>query len=492
MHETQDLAITLKSHFPVIVVESREEIRILNLFKRISLQENYPLFSWSVTDGLQNHSGELSFIDQQLDPVAILKHIKAQTSEGIYILNDYHPYLDDPIKIRLIKEIAQSHTQCKRTLVLVSHELPLPNELKEFGTFFSPSIPGQTDLQKIVEEVANDWCSRNHGKKVQTDETLLNLLVKSLVGLTTEDAKRLARAAIFDDGAISESDIKEVMSARYNLIKNNGALSFEYDTTTFEQVAGLKGLKKWLEERKVLFEGKPNIWKLEPPKGIILLGVQGCGKSMAAKAVAGSWHVPLLRFDFGSLYNKFIGESEKTLRESLQAAETLAPCVLWIDEIEKGIGSSDADGGTSRRVLGTLLTWMSEKKAPVFIVATANDITTLPPELIRKGRFDEIFFIDLPDFETRKALFTIHLEKRDLTSDKFDVEQLADAAKGFAGGEIEQAIVSALYTALAAKEMINTGHILNELGSTKPLSIIMAEDIEQLRSWANERTVTAN
>jgi SpoVK/Ycf46/Vps4 family AAA+-type ATPase len=249
-------------------------------------------------------------------------------------------------------------------------------------------------------------------------------------------------------------------------------------------------MKRWLEQRRQVFLAEQPPVGLDPPKGILLLGVQGGGKSLAAKSVAGSWGVPLLRLDFGTLYNKYYGETERNLRQSLRAAESMSPCVLWIDEIEKGL-SGDADGGPSKRVLGTLLTWMAERKSRVFLVATANDIEMLPPELLRKGRFDEIFFVDLPDASVRHEIFRIHLEKREQDSSTFELTQLQAASEGFAGAEIEQAVVAALYASHASKEKLNTDHILQEIEQTKPLSILMAEKIAYLRNWAASRTVSA-
>lgn len=277
----------------------------------------------------------------------------------------------------------------------------------------------------------------------------------------------------------------------YELLGQDGVLSFEYDTTRFSEVGGLNRLKTWVNQRKELVHNQENQnqKRLDPPKGILLLGVQGCGKSLAAKAIAGIFSVPLLRLDFGALYNKYHGETERNLRESLRKAQVMSPCVLWMDEIEKGLSTSDSDAGTSRRVLGTFLTWMAEKDAAVFMVATANDIKMLPPELIRKGRFDEIFFVDLPSAAVRRDIFTIHLKKRRYHPGQFDLDRLAQASDGFSGSEIEQALVSALYTARAQEEELSTSLLLRELENTRPLSVVMAEQIQALRDWASERTV---
>jgi SpoVK/Ycf46/Vps4 family AAA+-type ATPase len=325
---------------------------------------------------------------------------------------------------------------------------------------------------------------------VQARSAALEAFTQNLIGLTLADARRLVRNAIADDGAITDQDVEGLRQAKYELLNQGGVLSFELDTVAMEDVAGLHNLKRWLTRRRPVFLAADPPPGLDAPKGVLLLGVQGAGKSLAAKAVAGAWQVPLLRLDFATLYNKYYGETERNLRESLKTAGMMAPCVLWIDEIEKGL-ASDQEGGPSRRILGTLLTWMAERKDRVFFVATANDIESLPPELLRKGRFDEIFFVDLPDPEVRRVILRIHLNKRGQDSEKFDLDDLAAASEGFSGAELEQAVVSALYTAHADQQELATKHIRAELEQTRPLSVLMAEDIAYLRTWAAERTVPA-
>src|SRR5690554_3198471 len=268
-----------------------------------------------------------------------------------------------------------------------------------------------------------------------------------------------------------------------------GVISFEPQSKNFSQVGGLNNLKRWLMARREAFHG--NNSKLNRPKGILLLGVQGGGKSLAAKAVAGLWEIALLRLDIEALYNKYHGKTERNLREALKLADAMSPCVLWLDEIEKGMSQGNSDNGTSQRLLGTLLTWMAERRTRVFIVATSNDISQLPPELIRKGRLDEIFFVDLPDLDVRKDIFVIHLNKRNCLAQQFDVQQLAIASEGFSGSEIEQAIVAALYSAESEGKLLDTATLLQELAATSPLSKVMAEQIAQLRAWAAERTIPA-
>ncbi|EXF46870.1 ATPase [Pseudomonas sp. BAY1663] len=298
----------------------------------------------------------------------------------------------------------------------------------------------------------------------------------------------MARNVICDDGAITQEDLPELNRSKFQLLDLDGVLGFEYETARFAEVGGLAQFKRWLAERQGAFlSGQGD----DLPRGVMLVGVQGGGKSLAAKAVAGLWGLPLLRLDFACLYNKYFGETERNLRDALKLAEQMAPCVLWMDEIEKGLATGDMDGGVSQRVLGTLLTWMAERAAPVFLVATANAIERLPPELLRKGRFDELFFVDLPDLETRAEIFRIHLARRELRAEDFGLAVLAEASEGFSGAEIEQVVVSAVYAGQARQRQVDQAMLLESIRATSPLSVVMAEGLAALRQWAHGRTVPA-
>ena len=353
------------------------------------------------------------------------------------------------------------------------------------------SAPSTKEIAKIIQDELKKFLATQDGQKVTADQESLDLLISSLKGLPEIDVRRLARTAICDDSAVTRDDVTTVMEAKKALLQRDGVIEFDYDTATFNNVAGLKNLKKWLGQRKnVMLTPDLNNSKLQPPKGVLLLGVQGCGKSLAAKAIAGSWHLPLLRLDMGAVFNKFMGETERRIRQALENSEKLSPCILWIDELEKGIASTDFDGGTAQRVLGTLLTWMAERKTSVFLVATANNIEALPAELLRKGRFDEIFFVDLPSDSIRKELFEIHLRKRNLSVECFDIDALSVATSGFSGAEIEQLVVSGMYASQSAG--LDTSILIEEAKRTRPLSQLMVEQIEQIRSWAKQRCVMAD
>jgi SpoVK/Ycf46/Vps4 family AAA+-type ATPase len=486
MNDLHDLELLLRSRVPLVTIETRDETRVTQLFASLAIRLGMPVMSWSATTGLQRIDLELAPQRHASEP----QQVKATTTPTIYLLLDFHPYLDDAYNVRLLKEIALDYHNLGHTLVFISHELTLPPEITALSAAFSLSLPDRERLEAMVREEANHWASANPGKQVSTDRKTLELVTDQLRGLPGNDAHRIIRSIIYDDGAIRSNDLERITRARYQLLEANGAISCEFDTTDFAAVGGLQNLKRWIGRRRGAF--LEAVSTDDSPRGILLVGVQGGGKSLAAKAVAGMWSLPLLRLDFGTLYNKFFGETERNLREALKAAEAMAPCVLWIDEIEKAIASGDNDNGTSRRILGNLLTWMAERKAPVFIVATANAIEDLPPELIRKGRLDEIFFVDLPDAATRAEIFAIHLRKREHKPLDFDIQVLANITEGFSGAEIEQAIVAASYLAREQQAILDTDHIRTEIEQTRPLSRVMAEKIDYLRQWASTRTVPAH
>ena len=489
MKELHDLELVLTSHTPIMVIESLEEVRVTQLFTRLGFRLDQPMFQWTVTEGLKRLEADFGAQKSTAEPQDVLKHIKATPQSGYYLLLDFHPYLDDPVHVRLIKEIAQGYEIVPRTLIMLSHAIDIPPEIRHLTARFTLQMPDRAGIKMLIKEEANRWLSKNR-RKVRADHSAVEHLANNLVGVTATDARRLIRTAIEDDGALTLDDMPGVMESKYQLISQDGVISFEYDTVSFADVAGLNRLKEWLSHRHHAFTGK--LTSIDKPKGIMLLGVQGSGKSLAAKAVAGTFGAPLLRRDFAALYNKFIGETEKNLHQALKTAETMAPCVLWMDEIEKALARSNSDDGLSQRILGTLLTWMAEHNSRVFIVATSNDCESLPPELVSKGRLDEIFFVDLPKPEVRREIFDIHLRRRNLAPSGFDLDSLTDASEGFTGAEIEQAIVSSLYAAHAQDAQLDTRHLLEELERTSPLSVVMAERVQYLRDWAADRTVPAD
>lgn len=504
MIEQRNLQILIESHFPIIVIETHEELRALEMLKNIVSAKGSGFYTWTIAQGLkvvlQGHEstrrfGNLALQDgnatstkPSTEPDTMLTTIKNDMKNSVFALLDFHPYLTNPGIVRLTKEIAQDFYKTGNTLVLLSHALEIPAEIKRFCARFELSLPDARKIRQMINDEANLWRRKNDNEMVKADAHAVDLLAQNLVGLTVSDATMLIRNAIYNDGAITRSDLAGVMEAKYDLVGQGGVLSFEYDTASFSEVGGFSKLKSWLERRRKPFLASDGP-DMDLPKGILLVGVQGGGKSLAAKAIAGVWQVPLLRFDLATLYNKFIGETEKNIREALKAADIMAPCVLWIDEIEKGISTNESDNGTSQRVLGTLLTWMAERKSRVFVVATANNIDMLPPELIRKGRLDEIFFVDLPTPAARVEILQAHLKKRGIDPTTLDLQQAMQASEGYSGAELEQAVVAARYSALALDETISTEHLLAEIRQTRPLSVVMSEQIDALREWARHRTV---
>jgi len=491
-NDIHDLGLVLDSKVKLVLIESWDERRVLETLTGLAVRRGLSLFTWSITDGLRrgDFAGEAFAESNSHEPEAALRLIKADPQASLYVMCDLHPFLADNAKlVRLLKEVAMADAAHAPTLVLVSHACKLPPEVQRYAARFNLALPSEDELLAIVREEAARWSERNRNRRVRTDNRTLQQVVKNLRGMSHAEARLLARNLICDDGAITQEDLPELNKAKFELLDLDGVLSYEHDTARFADVGGLANLKRWLGERQHMFFAGEGV---DIPKGMLLVGVQGSGKSLAAKAVAGLWGLPLLRLDFACLYNKFFGETERNLREALALAEQMSPCVLWVDEIEKGLASGDQDGGVSQRVLGTLLTWMAERKSSVFMVATANVIDRLPPELVRKGRFDELFFVDLPEPEIRAEIFRIHLQRRELEPSAFDLAQLAAASDGFSGAEIEQVVVSALYAAQAQQQSVDNGTLLRGIQATAPLSVIMAERLAELRAWARGRTVSAN
>jgi ATP-dependent 26S proteasome regulatory subunit len=515
--EVNELAALLRSKVPLVLIETHEEPRLLKLLSQACNFENQLMMRWSIVDGLgrvhgtgggvvrdaqggMSIDGDGNAIYQTNDLLDALKHIDKSTQNGVYVLCDAHPGFKDPVCVRLIREIAMDHAKCARTLVFISPSLDeVPTELLRLAAHFKPKLPTREDIKAIVVEEAQLYHSQS-GDKVRGDRATVDLLMMHLSGLEFDDVRRLVRQALRADGEINDADIRRVLATKHKALGGAGVLGFEQSTTRFDAIGGLARMKHWVGLRRAPFLDPnldPNAVALDRPKGVVLLGVMGGGKSLAARAIAGEWGVPLMRLDFGAVYNKFYGESERNLRAALAAAEGMAPCVLWIDELEKGIstGAGEQDGGVSRRVLGTFLTWMSERASaaqPVFVVATANDISTLPPELIRKGRFDEIFFVDFPNAAAREQIFAIHLKKRGLDPAAFDLPALAARASQFSGAEIEQAVVAASFEARARGAAVASADVSHELGRTRPLSVVMAERLGALRAWAHDRAVLAD
>jgi len=491
--DERELELLIASRFPIIAIETYEESRAIVLLARCSQRRSLPLRTWTVTSGLQAAGGKATLAGTQ-DPAVALRAVAAEGRPGVFAWLDFHPFFSNPLHVRLMKEIAADYDRVPRTQVLLGHQAMVPPEIEKLCARFALSLPDRDAVLAIVKAEVAAWQGRNLGHEIKSKREVFDLMLRHLSGLSEVDVRRLVRHAFQDDGLLTSDDLPRLLKQKHTILARDSVLSFEIETARFADVAGLHALKAWLERRRAAFLDEANAATLDVPKGIMLLGVQGCGKSLAAKAVAGAWGVPLLRLDFGALYNKFLGETERNLRETLKAADAMAPCVLWIDELEKGVATNDGttDGGESRRVLGALLTWMAERESRVFIVATSNDIEALPPELVRKGRLDEIFFVDLPDAPARDEIFRIHLARRGFDPASFALTKLAERSAGFSGAEIEQAVISATYEANATKTALADNHLEAEIARTRPLSVVMGERIAYLRAWAENRTVKAD
>lgn len=500
MDQTSDLALLIRSRHNFVAVATPEEQRLQELLLRVAGELRVPLYWWSITQGLVacRHSLDKAVPVKPPDGEnwkagELLKYIWHSKEEGIYLLMDFQPYLEEPAVLRALRETVRQLKPGREAILLTGAGLELPPQLDHEVVWFPLALPDDEELGTLLKRVWAD-VKRQHPVVVDIQRPQLLQLLQNLRGLTLVEAERLLYRVFLDDMRLDESDLQTVIEGKRDALARNSVLEFYPPEIAIGEVGGMERLKSWLEKRGPAFAGDSVQAGLDPPRGLLLLGVQGCGKSLLAKAVAAAWGLPLLRLEPASLYGRFVGQSEQNLQQAFAVSEAMAPSVLWIDEIEKGFSQSghDADGGTTRRIFGALLAWLQEKKEKVFVVATSNDIEGLPPELLRKGRFDEIFFVDLPAEHVRRQILMIHLLKREQNPDRVDLDQLAKASHGFSGAELEQAVVAALYTAYADKVELNTETLLTELSDTVPLSVTMAEKIEAIRQWASSRAVPAD
>lgn len=485
----------VRARYPLLFVVTWEEDRVRKLLGMVAVKQQKPLLEWSVTDGLrtvisQKQQASDNGPKRQRDALALLNEILQTEQPGIYLLKDFHVYLETPEIVRQLRDLALALRHTHKTVVLLSPVLKLPVELEKSATVIDLPLPGHEELSELLHErVANPKVSRQFRINLNAGER--EALIRAAQGLTLAEAENAFARAIVRDNVLDAGDIPVVLQEKMQTIRKTGVLEYVETTNTFENVGGMDLLKDWLGKRTRAFTREARDYGLPEPRGLMLLGVQGCGKSLVAKTIASAWQVPLLRLDMSRIFHAYIGSSEDNMRRALRIAETLAPVVLWIDEAEKafsGGGSSDSvDGGTTARVVGQFLMWMQERTAPVFVVMTANSIDRLPPELLRKGRLDEIFFVDLPRGRERAEIFNIHLTKLRREVQQFNLRELVNVSDGFSGSEIEQAIISAMHDSFFEDREVTTKDIVRALQQTVPLSKTMREDIGRLRMWAADR-----
>jgi SpoVK/Ycf46/Vps4 family AAA+-type ATPase len=474
-------------------VETSEELRFSGLLEQVAEELGIPLYVWSVTTGLGRFGGAPLYNSDQ--PEQALTNIGTIQGDAIFLLKDFCRYCDNDRISRRLRDLADGFRTARRSIVLLGAAIQLPPELEADAVAFQLGLPSMDELVSGVKATLAEL-NRTQGIATSLDATGVGQLAKNLAGLSEDDALRVLRQSLLARRKADVGLLDDVLEAKRHAMHTGGLLETIKRDASFADVAGLERLREWIGKRKSALTPEGQRFGLVPPKGVLITGVQGCGKSLAARAVAGEWGYELARLDAGALYDKFVGESEKRLKKALDVAQKLSPVVLWIDEIEKAFASAgssgDADAGLSQRLLATLLTWMQDRESGVFLAATSNNITILPPEMLRKGRFDEIFFVDLPSVASRTALFALHIRKRGRDTTGFDLAKLAGASDGFSGAEIEQVIAAGLYTAFGQKQQLSTEILLAEIQSTQPLSVTRAEEITAIRGWAKSRAVPAD
>ena len=490
-----DLELLIRAHYALIVLDTVEPERAEQLVRQAASELSLQYYYWTRSKGVRrgNTAGDPYFEDTK-EPEKALKYAE-QDSAGLYFFRDLAAHLDEPLVVSHLLDVVGMFEQRRGALIIVGNSIKLPDQLRPHATFFRLPPPTYDDYRILVERVIREQSARMRVNVELTPQDRTRL-IQNLMGLTLVEAEKIVTRQVVEDGFLRAKDIEGVIAAKRQVVQQDGLLEYHPPEHGLNQVAGLAGLKQWLAKRRAVVADPQRAvdFGLRFPKGILLLGVPGCGKSMCAKAVACEWGLPLLKLDPANLYDKYIGDSEKNFKRALQTAERMAPVILWIDELEKAFaqGGDETDGGVSRRVFGSFLAWLQDRRGDVFVVATSNDVSRLPPEFIRKGRFDEVFFVDLPTPAVRQAIFDIHLSRRKQTPTQFDLAQLAEASHGFSGAEIEESVVAGLFAAFAANAKLSTETLLNEIRNTRPLALTMTEKIEELRSWARDRTVMAD
>jgi ATP-dependent 26S proteasome regulatory subunit len=513
------LKVLIDSSAPIVVMETVEEVRAVRLVRVACASLNLATFEWSIASGLArcgNEGNEVvvegrfpaggtgqeatdlaaQAIYNTREPAQVLGVLEGISVEAAFILKDFHRHMEDPVVVRRLRDVGQKFSKNRRTVVIVAPSIKMPPELASLVEYLELPLPDKLRLRQIIDEMIVR-VGKTRTLRRSLDTAGLDVMADNLRGLTEEQAERAVSQAIVTRYGLTTEIVTDVLQAKKEMLRRAAMLDFVDVSDTMAGVGGLANLKHWLEQRRGTWEEKARAFGLEPPRGVVILGVQGCGKSMCAQAIAGEWKLPLVKFDTAAIFDKYIGETEKRIQSVFQVAEELSPCVLWIDELEKvfagsGPDSASADAGVSSRLLAAFLSWMQERKAPVFVAATCNNVSALPPELIRKGRFDELFFVDLPNQAERRQIFALELARRNRRPVEFDLDRVAAAARGYSGAEIQAAVQAALYASFSSKQPLATGSLIDALAMTVPLSATRAEEIQELRNWARARAVPAS
>lgn len=485
----KDLKILFSSFHSLVVIETAEEDRAAMIATRAGNESGLKTYKWSIAQGIQPQ--EYEFTKESSDPKILLSTIKERKQKSLYILKELSSHLSDPKTLRLLKEASGHCAAWGSTILLLESNAKMPPELESEVVYYQVRMPTRDDYRKLVQNLLQDF--KGATPKIELSKADADKFLDSLAGLTLKQARQMVAYCLAEDGKLSNLDIERVLERKTKLIQDSGALDFYPVKGESYKLGGFKNLKSFLTKTEAAFTEQARQMKLPWPKGILVVGVPGCGKSLTAKFIAQHWKMPLLKLDTGKMFDKYIGESEKNFRRAVELAEAMAPSVLWIDEMEKMIGTGgsadSSDGGLSKRIFGSLLTWLQEKRTPVYVVATANNLSEMPPELLRKGRFDEVFFVDLPTAQEREEIFNIHLELRSQTLPQGSMIDLIQATEGFSGAEIEQVVIGALMRSIHSQRPVTASDVFDEIQSTRPLSVSKADEIRRLRQMAKNQFV---
>lgn len=481
----EEVISLVRARYPLLYLSTYEEGRAMELLAEVGRSRGCRLFAWTRTQGVTEAGQPVGDVK---DPAAILKWYEEQTEKSLLVLKDFHHYLKDPGVSRKLRDLAHALKRSPKTVVMLSPVVAVPPDLTKDVAVLDVPLPDRAEIEELVKRASGVLAS-----DAGPSAGAIDSLVDAASGLTFDEIENALARSLVSKGKL---DPRLISEEKRQIVRKSGILDFVETTGGTPDVGGMKQLRSWLGLRRRGFSPEARAARLPAPKGILLVGIPGCGKSLTAVTVGREWGLPLLRLDMGRVFSGLVGSSENNVRQAIATCEAVAPCILWVDEIEKGLSgtqsSGASDGGTTSRVFGTLLTWMQEKTSPVFVLATANDVSQLPPEFLRKGRFDEIFFVDLPTAPERREILDIQLKRFGWEIESLDAGMLIEKMSGFSGAEIEQVLVSARYAAFGRGGVLTQADMMEAAGETVPLSKTMADRIEALRSWARHRARPAS